>query len=153
MYPQYHQPLCCPTQLQELVPLTRTIQGNHDAVASGVGGIWLPQCHEVTHATIVCTMPNGCKCQQCQQPGLIVWCMPFPPVLQKHLVSWTNPNGNPRNTDLELLGSLLHEDSAVNSSYGWECTSLNHIDNTGTLLWQCKGSTTTAEHAASLLHF
>jgi hypothetical protein len=55
------------------------------------------------------------------------------------------------NSDLELAGSMLHHEAAVQCFDVRERTTKSSTDNTPTLFWQRKGSTTTTTAPAYLL--
>ena len=81
----------------------------------------------------------------------ILWHLPFPPHIQDALVSWDNPTGSITNSDLELAASVAHQDVLVHAFNLRECTINTGSDNTPTLFWQHKGSTTTTKALACLL--
>jgi hypothetical protein len=81
----------------------------------------------------------------------IVWRTKFDPAITADLVSWTNPHGRITNSDLELAGSLLHHEAAAQCFDVRERTILSKTDNTPTLFWQRKGSTTSTGAPAYLL--
>ena len=81
----------------------------------------------------------------------ILWRSPFPPHIQAALVSWENPTGTVSNSDLELAASVAHNDVLVNAFDLRERTIHTGSDNTPTVYWQRKGSTTSAKAPARLL--
>jgi hypothetical protein len=81
----------------------------------------------------------------------ILWRSPFPPYIQDALVSWDNPAGSVTNSDLELAASIAHQDVLVHAFDLRERTIHTGSDNTPTVYWQRKGSTTTAKAPARLL--
>jgi hypothetical protein len=131
-----------PTRLYELVPLPPTITGAHDASGRGMGGALLPG------PTAIPRMWDG-EASSGSHP--VVWRATFPPDITASLVSWANPAGTITNSDLELAGSLAHHDAAVQCFDLRERTILSKTDNTPTLFWQRKGSTTTTGPPAYLL--
>ena len=139
-----------PTRLQELVPLTPTLHGNHDAAGLGAGGVWYPTSTAVPRRTALRMSPNARK-RTASRVGPIVWRMRFPRDIQARLASWSNPRGDITNTDLELVGSVLQQECAAQCFDIRERTTLSRTDNTGTLYWQRKGSTTTSKPAAEIL--
>lgn len=146
----YHNLQNRPTRLQELVPLTPTLHGSHDAAGHGAGGVWLPTATSVGRLIKLKTSPNGRRRKNTQTTP-VVWRMRFPKDITKRLVTWANPHGDITNTDLELAGSILHQDCAAHCFDVRERTTLSRTDNMGTLYWQRKGSTTSNRQAASLL--
>ena len=81
----------------------------------------------------------------------IVYRMPFPPEIRKQLVSFDNPGGKINNSELELVGSLLHHDAVVQNFDVRERTLASHADNTPTIYWQRKGAVTSVSAPARLL--
>lgn len=130
-----------PTRLYELVPLPPTIDGDHDASGKGMGGVLLPGPTAVPRAWQAAPSPLS----------PIVWRAQFPPDITADLVSRTHPHGLITNSDLELAGSLLQHEAAAQCFDIRERTILSHTDNTPTLFWQRKGSTTTTGPPAYLL--
>ena len=126
-----------PTCLYELVLLTPTLVGAHDASGHGAGGVWLPADHAIPRTQ--------------QQTHPIVWRMSFPKHVQQKLSSFKNPTGEITNSDLELAGSVLQHEAATQTFDIRERTIYSRSDNTPTVFWQRKGSTTTAGPAAYLL--
>jgi len=142
----------CPTRLCELVQLQPLLAGAHDAAGAGTGGVWFPAPHALPHRTPVGALVNGHIHQTClHKPIPIVWCCSFPQHVQHNLVSWSNPHGTVTNSDSELAGSLLHQDVGAQCHDTCKRTTLSQTDNTPTMFWQHKGSTTTAGPPAYLL--
>jgi hypothetical protein len=139
-----------PTRIQELVALPPTVHGCHDAASPGAGGIVLPTASAAPRATKVKISPTA-RTRQQRNAAPIVWRFPFPKSVQRALVTFDNPKGTITNTDLELVGSILQTDAAVQNFDLRERTQLHRTDNLGTLFWQRKGSTTTTKAAAGLL--
>ena len=146
-----------PTRLYELVPVEPTLVGSHDASGFGAGGVWFPKPTAVarqTFTTRLTSLPSGepqvtSSIQDVAAP--IVWRARFPPDVVKSLVSFKNPHGTVTNSDLELAGSILHHEAAVQCFDVRERTTKSSTDNTPTLFWQRKGSTTTTTAPAYLL--
>eukprot|EP00978_Attheya_sp_CCMP212_P000349 scaffold730_cov39-Attheya_sp.AAC.1 len=68
------------------------------------------------------------------------------------LVSFSNPCGRITNSDLELAGSIAHNDVLAQLvDVTKATTTASGTDNTPTLAWRHKGSTTTSKAAAYLL--
>ena len=139
-----------PTRLQELVPIQPTMHGFHDAAGHGAGGVWYPSSTSVARSTAL-RSGTSARRRRPKRPGPVVWRMRFPKDIQDRLVSRSNPHGDITNTDLELAGSIMHQECAVQCFDVRERTTLSRTDNTGTLFWQRKGSTTTEKVAADLL--
>merc|ERR1712155_370829 len=81
----------------------------------------------------------------------ILWRHSFPSWVQDRLVSFDNPLGDITNSDLELAGSIAHNNILAQAADVRECTTHNCYDNTAAVFWQRKGSTTTLGPAAYLL--
>ena len=136
-----------PTRLYELVPLQPTLVGSHDAAGHGAGGVWFPSSTAVPRAIKLRGQPGQHK-SPCSP---IVWRMPFPMHVTNDLSSFKNPKGPITNSDLELLGSVMHHEAAAQCFDVRERTVKSSTDNTPTLFWERKGSTTTTGPAAYLL--
>jgi hypothetical protein len=102
--------------------------GATDAAKAGMGGVWFIDGES------------------------IVWRSPFPDVVQKKLVSFNNPTGTVTNSDLELTATIAHHHvlEATGLPTAGESTH-TFCDNTPTVAWQTKGSTTTTTITADLL--
>jgi hypothetical protein len=125
-----------PTRIQELVPLAPSIINYHDASGYAAGGALLPT-DTAVHRDENCAP--------------IVWRMPFTPEVQKELVSFQNPNGKITNSDLELAAAIVSNDAAAQNFDVKERTILSNTDNSPTLFWMRKGSTTTTKAPSHLL--
>jgi hypothetical protein len=146
-----------PTRLYNLVPVEPTLVGSHDASGFGAGGVWLPKPTAMARQTLTTRL----KSLPSDEPqvtfsiqdvaALIVWRAQLPPDIVKSLVSFKNPHGTVTNSDLELAGSILRHDAAVQCFDIRERTIKLSTDNTPTLFWQRKGSTTTTTAPAYLL--
>ena len=98
----------------------------------GMGGAWLPA---TTHNTL--------------EP--IVWHHRFPPDITADLVSDSDPKGTVTNSDLELAGTVAHQDVLVQHR---NCNHRTiHIlnDNVLAVAWRKKGSAPATGPAACLL--
>lgn len=122
----------CPTALSELVPDYPVAIGPHDASGQGMGGVWLPA---TTNSNL----------------GPILWRAKFPPEVTRELVSFENPKGAITNSDLELAGAIGQQDVLVQEVNCAGRTILPMGDNTPSVSWHHKGSTSTTEAAAYLL--
>lgn len=105
--------------------------GACDVAAAGVGGV-----HFVPTATGL-------------QP--VLWRSPFPTSTQKDVASFANPKGQVTNSNFELAGTLAHQDALAQHFDVSEHTNHTLSDNTPTVCWQQKGSTTAAGPPAHLL--
>ena len=67
------------------------------------------------------------------------------------MVSFSNPDGDINNSDLELAGSIAQNDILAQAADVTEKTTHNCYDNVAAVYWQRKGATTTLGPAAFLL--
>ena len=131
-----------PTRIAEIVPLTPSIYGPHDASGQGAGGA---------------IFPDGTICPRFDSNSLhnnrvpVVWRWEFPASIQSKLVTRDNPSGTINNSDFELAGAMLERDAIAQCFDVRERTILTATDNTPTLFWSRKGSTTTTKAPAHLL--
>ena len=123
-----------PTRMDEIVPTHPLYAGCCDAALAGMGGVWLPS-----------TDPYY------PQHPPYVWRAPFPPQVQRELVSTTNPSGTISNSDLELAGAIAHAGALAHHRDIRECTVAIFSDNTPADVWGTKASVTTMGPAAYLL--
>jgi hypothetical protein len=121
-----------PTKIAEIVPDIPASLGACDASGEGMGGVWFPA---TTHSNL--------------RPTL--WRARFPPEVQAQLVSDQNRHGTITNSDLELAGTIAHQDILVQLLDCRERTIGVLNDNIPAVSWQRKGSTTTTGAAAYLL--
>ena len=68
------------------------------------------------------------------------------------LVSWGNPEGQVTNSDLELLGSVLHHGCMADCFDIREWTTLPLTENMTGIWWKSKGSAISTSPPACLLH-
>jgi hypothetical protein len=80
-----------------------------------------------------------------------IWRSPFPLKFTRQLVTTANPTGKVNNSDLELEGSVSQHDIVCHISDVQDITIHNCYENTATVFWQRKGSTTTTGPATYLL--
>jgi hypothetical protein len=121
-----------PTSFNELVPTYPNYMGTMDASGSGMGGVWFP--------------PSDCK----TEPPLL-WRAPFHPKIIAELITESNPQGTITNSDLELTGTIAHDDILAQSRPVKGTTTLSHTDNKAAMYWRRKGSVSTVSPAAYLL--
>ena len=132
-----------PTHIAEVVPTPPTYYGSMDAAKEGMGGVWFPPGSPEPNTV------HPHRSSRLQAP--ILWRQRFSPQLQSLLVSFDNHTGTISNSDLELAGTIAHDDILANA------TSVAHLgicgltDNTPAMAWRRKGSTTTTGPAAYLL--
>ncbi len=115
-----------PVPLHTVVPHPPHIVGATDASRRGMGGFWITQNNE--H---------------------YVWRAPFSETVQAALVTYDTPHGTITNSDLELaafvVGSATIANTHTTPSYQHICLA---SDNTPTVAWISKGSTTSVGPAA-----
>ena len=132
-----------PTHLAEIVPTPPTYFGAMDASKSGMGGVWFPPDLQLSGAVL----PHSSH--RLDAPTL--WRYKFPSTLQSKLVSLDNPSGTITNSDLELAGTVAHDDILSSLVPVSRLTLSSFSDNTAAIAWRTKGSTTTSGPAAYLL--
>ena len=132
-----------PTHLAEVVPTPPSYVGAMDAAKAGMGGVWFPPGPAV-HLSIHPHKKNSLQ-------DLCLWRAPFPPCIQDNLVSSSNLQGTVTNSDLELAGTVAHDDILASTVPVSHLTTCNLSDNTPAVAWRAKGSTTTTGPAAYLL--
>jgi hypothetical protein len=120
-----------PAYADEIIPGEPSFIGACDAAKAGMGGVWF----------------DNTDCNRAS----VVWRFPFPQSLQDDLVSHSNPNGRITNSDLELAGTLAQQ-AVLQSQHPLQGqTTHTFCDNTPSVAWRNKGSTTTTKSAAYLL--
>jgi len=124
-----------PTPLHTLVPRHPDIWAACDASKHGLGGFWVVPPKQPEEA-----------------PQYFLWRAPVPEYISQHLVSFHNPNGLLTNSDLELMALLVTTILAANSIDTPHPHILIASDNTPTVAWATKGSTTSIKAPAFLLH-
>jgi hypothetical protein len=138
-----------PTRLYEIVPQPDPeLLGAQDASGDGMGGVWFPA------STSLLERPaNGSAAESstADSAGPILWRAQFDADITRDLVSYQNPSGTITNSDLELAASLVQHDIAAHRFDIRERTIATGSDNTPTVAWQSKGSTTTVSAPAYLL--
>jgi hypothetical protein len=148
-----------PTRLYELVPTTPAVIGAHDASGYAMGGVLLPTPAAVprTARLLGPSSPTSDSfsldlvTKPATQSHPILWRAPFPLSIRQQLVTFRNPTGTISNSDLELAGSVIQNAATASCFDVRERTILNKADNTATVFWQRKGSTTTTGPPAYLL--
>jgi hypothetical protein len=130
-----------PTRIAELVPLSPSAEGHHDAAGStgaGAGGVWFP--------SDTLRPREGWKAEV-----PVVWRFQWPECITSRLITSENPKGTITNSDLELAGGLFQFESLVQTFDVRERTALSKGDNLNTTFWERKGSTTTNSPPAYIL--
>ena len=127
-----------PTRIAELIPLSPSAEGHHDASGKGAGGVWFP--------SDTLQPRNG---WQADVP--VLWRIEWPEYITRRLVSSDNPTGTITNSDLELAGGLIHLEALTQTFDIRERTVVSKGDNLNTTFWERKGSTSTDSAPAYLL--
>ena len=117
----------------ELIPLAAATEGHHDAFGTSVGGIWFPS--------------PSLKPQEGYKNEPVVWRLKWPEFIVDKLVSSDNPNGSIPNSDLGLVGGLLHLEALAQCFDTQERTVLSKTDNLNVLFWQRKASSSSDKPA------
>jgi hypothetical protein len=122
------QDLCDrPTKIAELLPEHPTVIQAVDAAKAGMGGVIF-----------------------CEGEAPILWRQPFPPEIQRRVVSADNPTGTLTNSDLEQAALLAGADVANRAYDLRELTMASLSDNTPAVSRKHKGTVTAASPAAYL---
>ena len=132
-----------PTHLAEVVPTPPTYYGAVDAAKSGMGGVWFPPGPPAPNAI------HPSRHRRLQSP--VLWRQKFPDNIRMDLVSTSNPTGSITNSDLELAGTIAHDDVLASITDVTHLTTCGLCDNSPSVAWRTKGSTTTTGPAAYLL--
>jgi hypothetical protein len=138
-----------PTRLYEIVPQPDPeLLGAQDASGLGMGGVWFAASSKLLERPALLSshidhLPSS--------TGPFLWRARFPVDVSNDLVSFANPNGTVTNSDLELAASIVQLDVAAHAFDIRERTVATGSDNTPTVAWQQKGSTTTVSAPAYLL--
>ncbi len=117
-----------PVPIHTLVPRLPDIVAATDASGIGMGGFWATE------------------------NANYLWRAPFPPAITQALITAQNMTGTVTNSDLELAALVT---GSVMAARADPCPHLNVLlasDNTPTVSWATKGSTTTTSPPAYLLH-
>jgi hypothetical protein len=85
--------------------------------------------------------------------GPFLWRTCFDAKTIADLVSFNNPVGKVINLDLELAASIVQLNVAANQFNICKQTVASRLDNTPTIAWQSKGSTTTVSALAAPILF
>jgi hypothetical protein len=135
-----------PTRLYEIVPQPEPeLLGAQDANDVGMGGVWFPT------TTKLLERPESSSTAPSSTLGPILWRAKFEPEVVRKLVSFFNPRGTVTSFDLELAAGLVQHDIAAQAFDIRQRTISGGSDNTPTIAWQTKGSTTTTGTPAYLL--
>jgi hypothetical protein len=123
-----------PFPITFLVPHAPHYLSTSDASQEGMGGMWLPS-----------RLTTG------MQPT--VWCAPFTKEVQNNLVSQFNIMGMTTINKIELAAAVLGHATQLETipKLSYVNTYLG-LDNTAAQAWLCKGSVTTTNAPAHILH-
>jgi hypothetical protein len=136
-----------PTRLFEIVPQpSPELVGAQDASGRGMGGVWFPASNALLERPA-----SGSAAKHLPSTGPLLWRARFDADVSKDLVTFENPTGAITNSDLELAASVVQHDVAAHAFDVRERTIASGSDNTPTVAWQRKGSTTTTSAPAYLL--
>jgi hypothetical protein len=139
-----------PTRLYEIVPQPEPeLLGAQDASGNGMGGVWFPTTTKLHERPIASS--SAAETSTVESLGPLLWRAHFDPAIVKKLVSSSNPKGTVTNSDLELAAAFVQHDIAAQAYDIRERTIASGADNTPTVAWQTKGSTTTTSAPAYLL--
>ena len=130
-----------PTRIAELIPLSPSAEGHHDAAGSsgtGAGGAWLPGEDLEPREGWTAGVP-------------VAWRYQWSDWVTRQLVTADNPDGAITNSDLELAGGIFHLEALAQTFDTRERTVVSKGDNLNTMFWERKGSTTTNSPPAYLL--
>ncbi len=148
-----------PTRLHEIIPQSEPeLLGAGDACGLGMGGVWFPMTDRLQPRKDIHTCDgappstmDGAPLQLGTALPPLVWQAKFPQEITERLVTEANPTGDITNSHLELAASLVQRDVTAQYFDVRERTIANGSDNTPTVAWRRKGSTTTTSAAAHLL--
>ena len=135
------------------------MQSSHSSSGSCTYTTIICWCHGCTQSQNGwCVVPSwpGCSVvhpssnkNSLQYPCL--WRAPFPEEIQQAIVSSSNPLVDISNRNLELCGTVAHDDILASTVPVSHLTTCNLSDNTPSVAWRTKGSTTTTGPVAYLL--
>ena len=126
-----------PTYICKVVPASPVIVGSTDASGLGMGGTYfIPTSWSTPHP------PNYC---------VYLWHQPYKQWTQDALITFTNPQRTITNSDLELMGTAAHHNVIAAHHGVTELTIGTAHNNNAAIIWNCKGSTSTAGPVAYLL--
>ena len=118
--------------------------GTMDAAKAGMGGVWFPP---IRPEPLSIHYPAS---QQLHRP--ILRRARFPQHIQSKLVSCDNRLGTITNSDLELAGSIAHDDMLAQALPSQvHLSTCLFSDNTPAVAWKTRGSTSATGLAAYLL--
>ena len=156
-----------PTRIAEIIPEAPAFVGTTDASGRGMGGVWLPDAHNVWSASLsestlkpVLSNQRGSATASALQSDRhdspmshppLLWRALFPPEIADALVSWTNPDGSISISDLELAGVLAGNDILAQAVDVTEVTTGTGTDNLAALSWSTKKAVSVTGPASYLL--
>ena len=101
----HHNIASRPTRIAELIPLSSSALGDHDASGHGAGEVWFP--HQSLNSR---SGPN-----KSPPHAPLLWRIEWPQDIIDSLITEDNPSGTITNSDLELGGGLLHLEAICHS--------------------------------------
>ena len=128
----------CPTRIAEIIPLSPSAEGCHDASGKGAGGVWFPG------DTIY---PR----EGWNSDISVLCCIELTYYITRLLVLSNNPTGTITNSYLDLSMGLICIEAISHTFNTRERTVVSKGDNLNTTLWGRKGSTTTNSPPSYLL--
>jgi hypothetical protein len=115
-----------------------------------MGGVWFPATTNRLELPLD-LHSSAAESSTAEGRGPLLWQARFEPSVARKLVSSSNPKGTVTNSDLELAAAVVQHDIAAQAFDVRERTIASGSDNTPTVAWQTKKSTTTASAPAYLL--
>jgi hypothetical protein len=135
-----------PAILHKIVPQPDPeLLGAQDASGEGMEGIWFPASTELLERPATNSAAKS-STNDCTGPRL--WQAKFKADITHDLVSFDNPRGTITNSDLELAAAIVQHHVAAHQFDIRERTIASGSNNTPTVAWQTKGSTTTVSAPA-----
>ena len=134
----------CPTYIAKVVPMPALYHGTIHASGKGMCGICFPADSDPEPLTI--RPPRRCHLNQ-----PLLWGACFPSEDNSKLVTFQNPKGTITNSDLELAGTIAHNDVLSQEVPVDHISRHTFCDNTPAVTWRNKGNATTAGPAIYLL--
>jgi hypothetical protein len=138
-----------PTRLYKIVPQPDPeFLGAQDASGDGMGGVWFPEATSLVKRPVT---GSAAESSTANSTGPLLWRAKFDADTTGDLVSFQNPSGTITNLDLKLAALLVQHNIAAHGFDIREQTISSGSNNTPTVAWQSKGSTTAVSAPAYLL--
>ena len=123
----------CLTCVYEVAPTSPVIVDSTDAPGLGMGGTYF--------------VPTPWSIPQRPDYHPCLWRQPYKQWIQDTLITFTNPQGTITSSDLELMGTVAHHDVIATQHGVTELTIGTAHNNYAAVIWNRKGSTSTALQA------